>query len=133
MAKEQADVHSGIEVRASSIAGAGLGVFATKLLPRKAVLGRYCGEHLTQQQYDARYPDGELGEYVLQVSKNLYVDARDPALSNWPRYINDPRGSSARRANVEFTRSGSVRTLRDILAGEEILVDYGPYYFIAQN
>lgn len=128
-----ADAGSGIEVRTSSIQGAGLGVFATTLLPRRAVLGRYCGEHLTQQQYDERYPDGELGQYVLQISKNLYVDARDAAQSNWPRYINDPRGSSARRANVEFIRDGSVRTLRAILPGEEILVDYGPYYFIAQN
>jgi hypothetical protein len=120
----------GIEVRASGIAGAGLGVFAKTRLPRKTTLAYYRGEDLSQEQYDARYPSGTLAQYVLQLSQDVFVDARDPSLSNWTRYINDPKGSEKRRANVQFTQSGGLRTLRSIAPGEELLVSYGPYYFV---
>ena len=120
----------GIEVRASTIPGAGQGVFATMRLPANRVIGLYRGEIITMQEFDARYPNGELGEYVLQISRDTFIDARDPARGNWTRYVNDGHLADGRNlCNLSFTARSGLRTKRPIEVGEELFVSYGPHYF----
>jgi len=125
----QAKVAQTIAIRPSTIPGAGLGAFALEALPANRVIGLYRGEVIDAQEFDRRYPHETLGEYVLQVSKRTYVDARDPATSNWTRYINDGHVQGRNLCNVRFTSRGGVRTKRFIHAGEELFISYGPHYF----
>jgi len=113
-------------VRVAPSAIAGHGVFAAERLPRETRLGAYEGERLNEAQYWARYPqDNPI--YVLRLRRG-YVDAADPARSNFARFINSPKGTR-KRANVYFRApDGAVVTKRAIRAGEELLVDYGPTY-----
>ena len=66
MAEERADFHSGIEVRASSIAGAGLGVFATTLLPRS--------EHSTIVVTDYLLPPDVIADPALATGLDAPVE-----------------------------------------------------------
>lgn len=117
----------GVEVRPSTIPGAGRGAFACVDIPSNRVIGRYRGRLLTEAEFDARYA-GTPGGYVLQVGRDRYVDASDPAFSNWTAMINDVRGAGA-RANVIFTAAASIKTVRHINPGDEILVSYGKFYW----
>jgi hypothetical protein len=49
-------VPDGLELREASVAGCGLGVFATKKLSKGAILGTYKGEMLSEREYWNRYP-----------------------------------------------------------------------------
>jgi hypothetical protein len=122
------DVPSGLEVAKATIPDAGWGVLTTWLTGRGRVLGTYEGELIGNLEYRRRYPEGG-AEYVARVEmsgEQMYVDARDPRKSNWARFVNAP--GPEERANVEVRgESGQlyVVTLRDILAGEELLWEDG--------
>ena len=120
-----------IIVRESSIPGAGLGVFAWRDLEADLVLGDYVGEECDE--------DAD-GDYVLYVSGynskgkevEMCVDAENKETSNWSRYINSVRAGDGRVKNAKFFIRGSgisVKTIRPIKRGEEVLVDYGPEYW----
>ena len=117
----------GVRVGASAIAGAGQGVFAATALPSNRRLGWYRGAALTEREFDAEYGETR-AEYVLQLARNLYVDASDRSTANFVSMVNDARRSGL-QANVAFTHQGALRTLRSIGAGEELLVDYGGSYW----
>ena len=118
-------------MRESSIPGAGLGVFAWRDLEADLVLGDYVGEECDE--------DAD-GDYVLYVSGynskgkevEMCVDAENKETSNWSRYINSVRAGDGRVKNAKFFIRGSgisVKTIRPIKRGEEVLVDYGPEYW----
>lgn len=88
---------------------------------------------------------GITGDYVFTVSdaldpwaEVLFVDAEDCACAVWTRYINH----SAERPNLSVRSSNGLtdaRTTlrlvvtRDIDAGEELLIDYGPSYDFGES
>lgn len=110
----------GVDVRRSSIKGAGNGVFALVDLPARRVIGEFAGVVLTEAQYDAKYAD-RVATYVLQVGRD-YIDASMGG--NWTATLNDARGSG-QRANVTFTHGRKVLTTRRIRAGTELFAAYG--------
>jgi len=108
---------------------AGLGAFATKPIRKNQVLGDYTGDVVD---------DDAEGDYVLAVQGyndrgrkvEVAIDAWNPHTSSWARYLNSVRGGAA--PNCKFFINGdkiSVRALRDIAVGEELLVDYGEDYW----
>jgi SET domain-containing protein len=124
------DVPNNVKIAKSTIPNAGLGAFATKHLKIGQILGDYTGEEVTE--------DAD-GDYVLMIqgynskgkSVNRFIDAQDPS-SGWPRYLNSIRKGDGLKKNCKFFINGdrvSVKTLRDIEPGEELLVDYGQEYF----
>jgi hypothetical protein len=114
-----------VEVKASTIAGAGLGLFATKTLPPGSDIVAYTGEALTRAQYLERYPL-ENARYVFSPKPGVYIDAVDPATSSLARYVN---ALPAAEANARLTTTGTVAVkARAIQAGEEVFVDYGAGY-----
>lgn len=117
------------EIRESTIPGAGLGVFARTAWVKGALMGHYEGENLTQAEFTARYPHGASG-YVYRVHANLSIDARDPALSNFARYINSPAKTSSprRSANTKFGNKAELRAKTNIRVGDELLIGYGDSY-----
>jgi hypothetical protein len=81
----------------------GQGVFAASTtIAAGTWLGEYSGELLSQQQLDERYAAGSIRtEYVFEagVGSDVYIDARDPQLSSWHRFVN--HAAAAPECNVE--------------------------------
>ena len=112
----------------------GDGLFAVASLPAGTWLGDYEGEVLSLRAYVKRYPGGRDSRYTFLLNPDaqrrdrVYVDAADPTLANAMRYINHSRVA----ANVDSTviKGTNVRLTanRDVAAGEELLMDYGPLY-----
>ena len=127
----------GVRVKASSVAGAGRGLFAAR--PSGLPAGHripYTGDEIALGR------DDRGGPYVLETRRGEGIDAarRNCGLGRW---VNDPRGAvdehgRARSANCEFVlhtppgsgqRIAAVRTLRPVQSGEELLVRYGADYW----
>ena len=119
---------SGLRIKKSGIAGAGLGLHAARRLPAHYGIP-YTGDlvHLLDDE------DG--GAYFLEIARGRAIDAARTN-SGEGRWINDPRGSD-KQANSEFVlytppgqpRRAYVRTLRPVEKEEEILVKYGGQYW----
>ena len=130
----------------------GLGAFAARDLPAAAYLGRYTGRALLPAEATDAVSRGETtGAYFARMKggpfgQDLVFDAEDSTVSGWPRFINH----SKRRANCKnielrlpFDLNGVsfgrvplglyIQTTRDIAAGEELLVDYGPDYWTSRG
>ncbi|KAJ8389742.1 hypothetical protein AAFF_G00114480 [Aldrovandia affinis] len=117
----------GLEVRASGIPGAGLGVFnRDQRLPVGVHFGPYEGE-LT----DKDEATGSGYSWMIYRSKCRvdYIDARRETHSNWMRYVNCARSEEEQNI-VAFQYRGSIlyRCLKPILPGHELLVWYGEEY-----
>ena len=118
----------GLRIKPSSVAGAGLGLFASKALPAHHTID-YTGDRVPLAG------DADGGVYFLQTKANEAIDAARTNAGEG-RWVNDPRGT-AQTANAEFSlytppggqRRAGLRTTRPILKGEEILVKYGAGYW----
>jgi hypothetical protein len=121
-----------IEMKPSGIPGAGTGVFAKKDIPVNTDLGFYRGQHLTDEEFQTKFSDAGLGTYVLTLdepsdsNKKFYVDGLKKG--NWTSRINSPKGT-ANKVNIVFYTDGRVVSKRNIKAGEELFVGYGPKYW----
>ncbi|CAN0156900.1 unnamed protein product [Lampetra fluviatilis] len=112
----------GLTVGASSIAGAGLGVWSNrKKLPKEVMFGPYQGEVSEENP---------MSEYCWLIYKNKkdreYVDAQDESKSNWMRFVNCARNEQEQNL-VAFQHRGQIyyRTFRAVGPGSELLVWYG--------
>jgi hypothetical protein len=118
----------GLRIRRSTVPGAGRGLFAARTLRAGAQI-HYTGDVVP-------LPDGSAGGvYYLQIRKSTAIDAARTNAGEG-RWINDPRGTLSRPNSVFVVytppgqpRTASVRTLRQIEKGEEILVAYGNAYW----
>lgn len=116
----------GLYVAPSTIKGAGMGLFTTKPIKRNTHIINYEGEKISQKEYDKRYSDCDFGVYGMTLNSKWVIDARATD-SGLGRYICDYRGSNSTQ-NVEYlstSRKVEIWSIRDIEAGEELLVDYG--------
>lgn len=116
----------GVEVRASTIPGAGYGLFAVRRFPKDTFLFCYDGDRLSVEEYTRRYEELGVGPYAIELGKHFIIDAyrTDAGIA---RYICSYHGSG-RKPNVAYFTTGKcveVWTIRPIEAGEELLADYG--------
>uniref|UniRef100_S4S051 SET domain-containing protein n=1 Tax=Petromyzon marinus TaxID=7757 RepID=S4S051_PETMA len=125
----------GLTVGASSIAGAGLGVWSNrKKLPKGVMFGPYQGEVSEENPVSGpthiNYPWICSCACVFQIYKNKkdreYVDAQDESKSNWMRFVNCARNEQEQNL-VAFQHRGQIyyRTFRAVGPGSELLVWYG--------
>jgi hypothetical protein len=127
-----------VEVFQSRIVNAGLGLRARvniSAVPehyeikKKYSLCRYVGKRIwTTTAVGAQYSS----DYCLEYCSKWTIDSFD-SLSCFARYINDPLDDDA--ANVIFVKHPTkiaffVIPIKDISAGEEILVAYGKSYWV---
>ena len=119
---------SGLRIKRSTVAGAGMGLFASRDLPARTRID-YTGD----RRVDLTEQDG--GAYFLGITGRTAIDAA--RTNTGPgRWVNDPKGTN-KKANAEFVlhtpkgqpRQACVRTTRLIKNGEEILVKYGNQYW----
>eukprot|EP00752_Nemacystus_decipiens_P009619 g8595.t1 len=118
-----------LEVKQSSIPGAGQGLFARGRFAVGAMVCEYTGSQLRTLEA-IRAPDKS---YLMRLGPQVYVDAKDhPEVMG--RYINDCRNSSL--YNVTFRKlplekKALVVALKDIEKGQEIFADYGRWYWLS--
>jgi len=143
-----------LEVKESTLAGAGSGLFASKTLPKGAVLPPYQGALLSPGEVRGRMRSPAMS-YVWcpaasarkfqnissegfardgQGQEQTYcVDARLAAEGNLARYVNAAKDKAQCGAvNVELCELGQVmymRTTRPVQAGEELVTTYGAVYW----
>jgi hypothetical protein len=121
-------MQEGLRVTTSTIAKAGLGLFAAKDFKKGEHVADYTGDQLMLRA------DEYGGQYVLQMNKRKGIDAARTN-TGYGRWANDPKGSS-KQANTEFVvntqyRTGRLRTTRAVKKGDELFVAYGPDYWKA--
>ena len=117
-----------LQVKKSDTAGAGQGLFyvGKKDFPNNKTITDYSSKQISST------PDRN-SKYVLQVSKNKFLDSENPA--NYPgRYIN-----SSKKPNVRFSKGYKiyhksdrayvpVKTTKKIKPNTELLANYGRNY-----
>jgi len=118
------------DARASLIADAGLGLFATTDIAAGAVIAEYSSSTGPIGIAQAVKIRDERRAYLMRVGPGVYVVADLTCAS---RYINDARNPS--RYNVRFDKRPEegralVVATRAIAAGEELYVDYGRLYWL---
>lgn len=117
----------GLQVKKSTIANGGDGLFTTRDIKPKKVITQYSSKTVSKQ------PNPK-SQYVLNVGKGKYIDSESK--QNFPgRYINSVQGTQKTK-NARFNASGrvvpkmgrqttTVVSTKKIKAGEEILLNYG--------
>jgi SET domain-containing protein len=125
---------SHIQIKQSKIPNAGLGAFATTVIPAHTIIGEYTGERLSEEQInvDDRYV------FTIKDKKGkalYYISARNPRSrknpSNWTRFVNSIRKGEKHKQNCEFFQYSKhiyLRTCIDIQANQELICNYGPDY-----
>lgn len=123
-----------LEIRTSTIPHAGNGVFTRVAIPKGAYLGAYGGEFITEEEYRRRAAENRW-QYMMGL-----LDCATPH-TNGLKTIDGIAGNVFTRMNYAPAEFQNVRfekiceapfvkivALRDIAAGEELWVDYGPRY-----
>ena len=113
-------------VKKSKIRGAGLGLFANMDFPADVVLGEYWGVRTTTKPANGRYV-----WHIDTIDGSVYIDA---ANNDCPlRFVNGAKTERQHeRINCKtYISHGALLyvTTRAVKAGEELIVDYGPYYW----
>lgn len=113
-----------LEVRSSNIAGAGYGLFSLAHTCEGDTIDIYAG---TVSPFQVKSE----GDYLISVKDDYTIDAK-ARQSCIVRYINHDKANANCRF-VHFSPPGKhthviVQAIREIDAGEELLVDYGPLF-----
>lgn len=118
-------------IEASSIPGAGQGLFTNVFIPKGTRIIEYTGKVTDWENAD--HQDG-LNAYIYFVNDDHVIDAakRKKSLA---RYANDARGMKKIKGivnNAEYVEEGNrvfIDATKNIEAGSEILVGYGKEYW----
>ncbi|XP_064647498.1 histone-lysine N-methyltransferase PRDM9-like [Lineus longissimus] len=117
----------GLVVEESKIPGAGLGVISNMAFPEGVRFGPYKGEMVYNM--DVAQDSGYSWQIYKDTKPHHYVDARDPAKSNWLRYTNCARNEGEQNL-LAFQYKGEIyyKTIQIVYPGQELLVFYGEGY-----
>jgi SET domain-containing protein len=133
-AQGQSAYERSLEIRTSRIPHAGNGVFTEVAIPKGAYLGAYTGEFITEEEFLRRAAENRW-QYMMGL-----LDCAKPRTGGIST-IDGIHGNVFTRMNyappefqnVKFEKACEapfvkIVALRDIAAGEELWVDYGPRY-----
>lgn len=118
-------------IKRSKIAAAGKGLFTKKMIPKGTRIAEYKGRVTTWK--DITESD-EFNAYVYYINRNCVIDAKR-RLKTFARYSNDAKGLTKIKGlknNSEYVKENGkiyIHALKDIPAGDEILVAYGKEYW----
>lgn len=124
-----------LEVKTSTIPGAGLGLFTTIAIEKGAWIVEYKGR-ITQWK---EVKNDSTNMYLYTINPRHVIDARR-TLKAVARYANDAKGITRIKGitnNCVYVNDGLrafVEATKNIPAGAEILVDYGkPYWDVIKE
>ena len=134
-------IPSFLELKESSIPGAGLGIFATHLIKRDSYLGTYEGEYTeaSAEGLVKQYPSSPYRWIIFAYSDAGYpevpariigsVDAWNVKYANWTRYVNGTRiPQDANVVDKQYRGTVEYWSRRTIYPGEELFIYYGEEY-----
>src|SRR6185437_7195214 len=103
------------------------GLFANRDFRPGEYLIEYKGEILDEKQKEHRYPHND-AHYVMQIKRDMYIDAVDPLLSSDARYINTgSRTHNNARIKISHRDSqhrANIYASTHIKKGDEIFMPY---------
>lgn len=120
-----------LEVRTSLIPDAGMGLFTTVAIKKGDKIIEYKGRITTWK--DADHMDGD-NPFLFHVTDDHVIDGSKHK-NAIAKYANDAKGLTRIKElknNSEFVEEGLrvfIQATRNIIAGSEIYVDYGPDYW----
>ena len=118
----------------STIKQAGYGVFTKRDLPAKTRIDEYLGEIINDEEGAKRQDKTYFFRVMHKDGNSHIIDALPHEHSNIMKFVNGVKTAQQRkRQNCEaYQRNNKIyyRTIRDVKAGEELLVDYGPTYWL---
>jgi hypothetical protein len=121
-----------LEVKKSTLPGAGKGLFTKKFIPKGTRIVEYKGK-VTTWAIASNGPS--FNGYIYYINKDRVIDAK-PFLQHLARYANDARGlgkvegiSNNCKYVVYDDNTVYIESFRNIEAGGEILVGYGKEYW----
>jgi hypothetical protein len=118
-------------VKTSTLPGAGKGLFTKKFIPKGTRLVEYKGRTRSWKEVQQ---DEDESPYIYYVKRNFVIDALNDKKA-MARYANDARGLQRVKDinnNAEYVEDGVrvfIEAAKDIPAGGEIFVSYGPEYW----
>lgn len=118
-----------LEIKTSSIPGAGLGVFSITHIPKQVRFGPYKGKKIKWESITDEMNTCYIWEIVRSGKLSHFVNGHDESQSNWMRFVNCSRCEDEQNM-VAFQFRGEIyyRTYKSINPGEELLVWYGESY-----
>ena len=117
---------SDFDVRESSIAGIGQGLFPRITVYRGDTVGPYTGDVLTDKEAEQDPYVSSL--YNVWVCKDYWICGEGPEAS-YTRYINHSDEPNARLVISSRWKTVRIEALKRIWPGQEIFIDYGPEYW----
>ena len=118
------------EIRASTIRGAGKGLYARCTVYRGDTIGAYTGVLASDDEVNnGPYVDSH---YILWLCQDHQIVAEGEA-ANYTRYINHSDKPNVRFVVSTRWKKARVEALKRIRPGEEIFLDYGPDFWAAVN
>jgi hypothetical protein len=118
-------------VKTSTLPNAGKGLFTKKFIPKGTRIVEYKGRTRTWKEVQK---DEDESPYIYYVKRNFVIDALNDKKA-LARYANDARGLQRVKElnnNAEYVEEGTrvfIEATKDIPAGGEIFVGYGPEYW----
>ena len=121
-----------LEVKASTISGAGDGCFAKTNIANGATIGTYAGYTHDHSNYEfTRRGKLYWSDYVMDFcernsngEKTNHFTVNGLYGGNELRYINGCAGNASIDPNVEFNNDGEAYAIKAISAGDELFMDY---------
>src|SRR5487761_1966606 len=120
-----------LQVKKSTLPGAGKGLVTTKFIPKGTLIVEYKGKITTWKEVD--HQDG-LNAYIYYINRNHVIDGSRHK-KNLARFANDAQGSEnciKLMNNCKFVNEGLrvfIEPKKDIQPKSEILVRYGKEYW----
>jgi SET domain-containing protein len=119
-----------LEVKKSTLPGAGLGLFAKSNISKGSRIVEYKGRRTTWKEVENDYKNG----YIYTIDPQHVIDAKTyrKALA---RYANDAQGMVRKNGiknNARYVVDGLkvyIEAVKDVSAGSEIFVSYGKEYW----
>jgi SET domain-containing protein len=130
------DETENIEIKPSIIKNAGRGVFAKRNISKGKILGKYTGKkHFSKNDEIKNDSSFANNKYLFLISQTdsglLFIDGSDGG--NWTCMINGAKTpTEKKKINIEaflVEEDIYLKTTRIIKKGDELLFDYGPYYW----
>lgn len=123
----------GVKTRLSTIPGAGIGLFAVRIIYEGELIVPYDGENITRECLDMRYPNDGTGPYSVAAADNIIKDAAcQRSLGSMANGLFENGASLPEDHHnaiiIENNEGLWLRATKDIEEDEEIFVFYGPEY-----
>jgi hypothetical protein len=118
-------------IKTSTLPNAGKGLFTKKFIPKGTRIVEYKGRTRSWKEVQK---DEDESPYIYYVKRNFVIDALNDKKA-LARYANDARGLQRVKElsnNAEYVEEGVrvfIEAAKDIPAGGEIFVGYGPEYW----